>query len=134
MLAAASVVITLGIGALAIVTDAPRPSTPADLLAQWIEAERVPTNGELLFTFQGTDDDGYFQTGRPAPGWCGAGNRFRIRCRCRRGPALPSTGTRCSTESSRHDSMAGSRNFTSVSTLRPNSVRSRSLLLHAERH
>jgi len=40
MLAAASVVITLGIGALAIVTDAPRPSTPLEVLVldQYLDA------------------------------------------------------------------------------------------------
>jgi hypothetical protein len=53
MLAAAAVVMAIGIGALAIVTDAPRPGVPAELLAQWMEAEHVPTNGELLFAFQG---------------------------------------------------------------------------------
>jgi hypothetical protein len=53
MLTAATVVMAVGFGALAIVTDTPRLGGPADLLAQWIEAEHVPTNGELLFTFQG---------------------------------------------------------------------------------
>ena len=53
MLAAAVVVMAVGLGALVMVTDAPRPGDPAVLLAQWIEAEHVPTNGELLFTFQG---------------------------------------------------------------------------------
>jgi hypothetical protein len=53
MLVAAGVVMAIGLGALAMVTDAPRAGDPAVLLAQWIEAEHVPTNGELLFTFQG---------------------------------------------------------------------------------
>jgi hypothetical protein len=53
MLAAAAVVMAVGFGALATVTDAPRLGGPPDLLAQWIEADHVPTNGELLFTFQG---------------------------------------------------------------------------------
>ena len=53
MLAAAVVVMAIGLGALISVTTAPRRGDPAVLLAQWIEAEHVPTNGELLFTFQG---------------------------------------------------------------------------------
>ena len=53
MLAAAAVVMAVGLGALAIMTSAPDPHAPADVVAQWIEANHVPTNGELLLTFQG---------------------------------------------------------------------------------
>jgi hypothetical protein len=53
MLAAAALVMAVGFGALVIVTHGPRPADPADLLTEWIDAEHVPTNRELLITFQG---------------------------------------------------------------------------------
>jgi hypothetical protein len=53
LVAAAAVVMAVGLGGLAVITSAPRPRDPAELLAQWIEANHVPTNGELLLTFQG---------------------------------------------------------------------------------
>jgi hypothetical protein len=53
MLAAAVVVMAIGLGVLVRVTNTPRVGAPAALLAQWIESDHVPTNGELLLTFQG---------------------------------------------------------------------------------
>jgi hypothetical protein len=53
MLAAAMVVMAIGLGVFVRVTNTPRAGDPTALLAQWIQAEHVPTNGELLLTFQG---------------------------------------------------------------------------------
>jgi hypothetical protein len=53
MLAAAAVVMAVGLGALAVIMSAPRPRDRDEFIAQWIEANHVPTNGELLLTLQG---------------------------------------------------------------------------------
>ena len=52
-LIAAAVLAAVAVGTLALTDGRREPAPQVATLATWVESEHVPTNGELLLTFQG---------------------------------------------------------------------------------